>query len=119
MKRLALLALVLAAPAHAGQFCLSSQRSTDAAPFTFCQTVSDSEINAVAQAGAALLLPQGVLVTPASADGKTPAVYRAPTGQEITDAMGASVWTGWQVNATSYQRQQARAAADAAIAPVQ
>ena len=118
-KLFLLAALAFAAPASAGQFCLSSQLSTDAAPTQYCQTVSDAGIGAFGEVGAAMLLPQGVLVTPASADGKTPAIYRAPTTQEVVNAMGASVWTGWQANVNSYLRQQATAAAAAAVPPVQ
>ena len=117
MKKLLLAALLFAAPAHAGQFCVSAQLSTEPAPTQFCQTVSDAGIGTFAQVGAAVLLPQGVLVTPTN--GSTPAVYRAPTSQEIVNAMGASVWAGWQANVTSYQRAQAAVAAAASISPVQ
>ena len=112
-------ALAFAAPASAGQFCVSSQLSTDAAPLQYCQTVSDAGIGAFEEVGAAMLLPQGVLVTPASADGKTPAIYRAPTVQETVNAMGTSVWVGWQANITNYQKAAAAAAAAAAVIPVQ
>ena len=116
---LLLAALAFAAPASAGQFCVSSQLSTDPAPTQFCQTVSDAGIATFGQVGAAMLLPQGVLVTPASADGKTPAIYRAPTVQETVNAMGTSVWVGWQANITNHQKAAAAAAAAAAVIPVQ
>ena len=103
----------------AGQFCVSSQLSTDPAPTQFCQTVSDAGITTFAQVGAAMLLPQGVLVTPAGPNGSPAAVYRAPTVQEIVNAMGTSVWVGWQANITSYQKAAAAAAAAAAVIPVQ
>ena len=119
LRKLAFLAaLAFAAPASAGQFCVSSQLSTDPAPTQFCQTVSDAGITAFGQVGAAMLLPQGVLVTPAGPNG-SPAIYRAPTVQETVNAMGTSVWVGWQANITNYQKAAAAAAAAAAVIPVQ
>ena len=121
MKYLALLTLMLAsAPASAGQFCVSSQLSTDASPTQYCQTVSDAGIGVFAQVGAMMLLPNGVLVSgKVGGTGPDAPVYRAPTAQDIVNAMGVSMWTGWQANVTSYQRAQAAAAAAAAVVPVQ
>ena len=120
IRKLAFLAaLAFAAPASAGQFCVSSQLSTDAAPTQYCQTVSDAGITTFAQVGAAMLLPQGVIVTPAGPNGSPAAVYRAPTVQETVNAMGTSVWVGWQANITNYQKAAAAAAAAAAVIPVQ
>lgn len=57
------------------------------APFN----ISAAGMASLMQFGAADCYPQGVLVTPAS--GSTPAVYRAPTSQEIADAKCQQIGT--------------------------
>jgi hypothetical protein len=122
LRKLALAAALLAAPAaHAGQFCVTSQQSAgDTTLYQFCQTVSDAGIQYMGQVAAASFYPNGVLVSgQVGGTGANAPVYRAPTVQELINAMGLSVWQGWQANATSYQRAQAAAAAVAPIQPLQ
>ena len=72
----------------------------------------------------AVMADDGVtVVTPAvpavySADAPAqPAVYRAPTGQEIQDAVFADFVRGLEDNLTTWRRRKAEAAADAAVTP--
>jgi hypothetical protein len=109
--------LALASPAFAGQLCVSSQFSTDAAPVSFCQPVSDTGLSVMSAVVVSILLPSGVLVTPAN--GATPAVYRVPVAQDVVNALGASIWEGWQANVQSYRNAQAAAAAVKAVQPIQ
>lgn len=88
-----------------GTFSISAQKTTSATPKTFSVVTSDANIDAVAVAYAASYFPLGVLVTPASADGKTAAVYRAPTTQEVFDAAGAGIWAGVLANANAHRRR--------------
>ena len=122
IRKLALTAALFVAPAaHAGQFCVTSQQSAgDTTPYQFCQTVSDAGIQYMGQVAASIFYPQGVLVSgQVGGTGANAPVYRAPTVQELVNAMGLSVWQGWQANATNYQKAQAAAAAVAPIQPLQ
>jgi hypothetical protein len=114
-------ALIFASPALAGNgwIALQSQLSTDSAPFTNKQALSDADLNRVITWAAVKYFPTGVLIpgNPMAVP-PVPDTHRAPTGQEIFTALTNDVYANIKSQVEQYYLQQAEDKARQSVAPI-
>ena len=95
-----------------GTFTFNVTKSTDTSGgVTVKATLDDSAIDRIAAHAASVYFPQGVEITPAT----DPKTYRAPTAEEVATALATGLANGMVANGDRYAKEQAQAAAVAAV----
>lgn len=92
-----------------GQFAISSRRDIDAEGLVSGVEIADADINRITAAYAKLYFPNGI------AEGDT---TRAPTGQEVFDAVVRGLLNGILANTISVEKSEAAQAAQDGVQPI-